>query len=136
MFKLTEMEKLESFDVDAYFQALLFVANADNVLLNSEAEFLSDQARLFNYNLDGIVDREIDIKRLRTSDMSIFTKKIIIRDCIAMAYVDGNYDKREKEAVQEICKLFMLPFSEVEKIEQWLYEYWSVIEKGQILFTS
>ena len=58
---------------------------------------------------------------------------IILRDSIVLGYIDGNYDQSEKKLVLEVAKRLLLTEADIDMMENWLKEYWAVIEKGKKL---
>ena len=136
MFDLNQMAALESFDVDIYFEALLAVSKADGNLADIEVSYLKDQAVLMNFDLDSIINKKMDLSDISINNASNFTKKVIIRDCISLAYIDGHYDEKEKEEIIKIGQLIGVSNEDIKKIEAWLLEYWGIIEKGEKLLTS
>lgn len=136
MWNIQQMAALESFDVETYFRALVAVAAADGTICDDELGFMKDQATLLEFDLNPLMESTTSIEDFNLSTVSEFTKKLIIRDCIALAHADGNYDAEEKKEVAAIADKIGVPANQVADIEQWLTEYWAVLEKGERLFTA
>lgn len=124
------------FDLDAYFKALISVAKADGNLNEIEEEFIKDQATLLNYELGDLIDQDINLETLHLSESSPFTRKILIRDCISLAYIDDHYDEREKAEIQRIGQNMQLSSQEINAIESWLLSYWDLMKQAEELFAS
>ncbi|MBW6484443.1 MAG: hypothetical protein K0B10_15480, partial [Vicingaceae bacterium] len=60
--------------------------------------------------------------------------KLLIRDCIALAYLDEKYTDAEKNRINEIAISAGLEKHEVELIEKWLIDYWNLMEKAEEIF--
>ena len=94
---------LNSFDSDSYFKLLVIVAGADGNICESELAFLQDQAKLMDYDLHAVLNKGLNLSDIKVQGISIVTKKIVIRDCISLAHIDGVYDKNESEKIHEKC---------------------------------
>ncbi|MBT6047073.1 MAG: hypothetical protein HOG49_09650 [Candidatus Scalindua sp.] len=127
---------LNSFDSDSYFKLLVIVAGADGNICESELAFLQDQAKLMDYDLQAVLNKGLNLSDIKVQGISIVTKKIVIRDCISLAHIDGVYDKNESEKIQEIGKTLGIVPEDIDKINEWLLEYWAIIEKGEELLTA
>ncbi len=77
---------------------------------------------------------EKDLSFLDAAQMSRTARMSIIRDCIVLGYVDGDYDDSEREKVAKIASYLSIELSDVEAIEFWLKEFWALLEKGEKLF--
>ena len=131
---LQELRMLEDFDADSYFAALLMIATTNGTISETELSFLKGQAHLLNFDLEQLLacTTRPNIEKLASS--SVMTKRIILRDCISLANIDGNYDDSERKHVTEIAAQWGVGEDEIQNIEQWLEEYWAVMEKGKNLF--
>ncbi len=127
---------LEDFEADTYFAALLLIAKADGTISETELSFLKGQAHLLNFDLEQLLacTTRTDIETLASA--SVMTKRIILRDCISLANIDGHYDDSERKRVTEIAAQWGVGADEIQNIEQWLEEYWTVMEKGKELFSG
>lgn len=127
-------KKLQGFEKETYFKALITVANADNEFNEIEKEYLFDQAKLLEFDIAPIIDKKISLDELNLQQSSTITKKILIRDCIALAYLDEKYTDAEKNRINEIAINAGLEKDEVELIEKWLIDYWNLMEKAEEIF--
>jgi len=80
-------KNLQGFEKETYFKALISVANADNNFNEIEKEYLFDQAKLLEFDIASIIDKKNSLAELNLQQSSSITKKILIRDCIALAYL-------------------------------------------------
>lgn len=136
MFDTNRMADLENFDVEVYFKALLTVSKSDGSLDEVEVEYLKDQATLMNYDINSIINKDINFSELHIESTSNFTKKVIIRDCISIANIDNHYDDKEKIEIAKVGEKIGVSKEDIKKIEDWLFEYWGIIEKGEKIMTS
>lgn len=129
---LDVVEVLEGFDAKAYLDALVAVAKADGVK-PEEREFIVQQAASLGIEPD--FEHPIDLTILRSAS-SIVTRRIIIRDCIVLAAVDGDYSANERERIGEIASGLGVDARTVERIEDWIKRYSDILEEGQRIFAG
>jgi len=134
MENFSEYKTLEGFDTDLYFKALISVAKADGELSEIEKEYILDQAKLLSFDINKMFNENIDIGKINIINSASVTKKILIRDCIALANINSHYDKSERETIMSIAKKIGLQQDQVKEIENWLNEYWQIMEKAEAIF--
>lgn len=127
------IKDLSAFDKEIYIQALINIAYADNVIKKEETDFINAQASLLNINTADYWNNKADIKTLNLKSISELTKKIIIRDSIVLANIDGNYDTVERKKIFSLAKLMNLSEDYIPLSENWLTEYSEIIKKGNKL---
>jgi len=120
----------EEFDSEAYLKALTAVAMADGEIAPEEMTFIEVQAKLLALDLEKILKAPEQNLRLITPKISLKTKKVILRDCISMAHMDGKYSSIEQTKVLEIAQDLGLGSQDVEELEKWLLDYWKILERG------
>jgi uncharacterized tellurite resistance protein B-like protein len=122
-------------DRQLYLKTLISVALADEVIHEKEKEFINAQAELLSVDPEPYwANPEKDISFLRNAVMSRLSRITTIRDCIVLGYIDGNFDDSERKQVAQIAEYLNLNASDVESVEDWLKEFWAILEKGKILF--
>ena len=125
---------LSKFDKAIYLESLIVVSKSDGKVLPVEKQFIETQASLLGVETDAYWKSEIDdISHIDTSKLSNLTKRIIIRDCISLGYIDGDFDDSERQDIYSISDLFNIEHEVVDKIENWLCEYWVLLKKGNEL---
>ena len=125
---------METFDTRAYFAGLLAVARADDRLTDEEVSFLREQAELLDFDVEPLLNNPPTTLNVDFGSTSQITKRMIIRDCIALANVDGSYDAEEKERIRSIAAGAGISSNEVAGIEQWLEDYTNLMKRGESLF--
>jgi len=70
--------------------------------------------------LAGSIDGIIESMR---SECTVTEKKIMLFEILGLALVDGNYDKSERNIVEEISKAFEIEESFLQESERVLQEY-------------
>ena len=126
-------ELQKSFDATAYLKALIAVALADGGMAPEELNFIEVQAKLLAQDLDHLLQEPSQSLKAQAHRLSPKTKMIIIRDCISMAHMDKDYAASERERILEIARDLGLGPEEVIKWEDWLSDYWAILDRGDQL---
>jgi hypothetical protein len=58
----------------------------------------------------------------------------IIRDCIVLGSLDGDFTDLERAKVYDVASLLGKSKSDVDAVETWLKRLWAVMEEGNRLF--
>ena len=124
---------LKGVDLNIYFSILEEVIHADKILHNEQMAFLKDQAKLLKYDLEGLEGNLKTHKDINWDITSNITKNIIIRDCIIMAYSDGEYHDEEARVIREIGYEMGMDETKINDIEIWLKDYWAVLERAELI---
>ncbi len=126
---------LESIDLDVYFSILKEIIHADKILHDEQMVYLRDQAELLDYDLEKLEKNLKTHKDIDWESTSGITKNIIIRDCIIMAYTNGEYHEDEAKMIRDIAQKMGMNESKIGDIESWLNDYWAVMQRAEsILF--
>jgi len=131
---LTNDYELSFKEKEIYMGTLCDLAQIDG-LHDKELEYLASQASLLGIQIIDYLDnneKQID------SDLSILSevvKKMIIRDMLVLAYIDGKYSDEEKKHIEEIALSMNIDIKNVDEINEWLNQYWQLLEKGKTLFS-
>jgi len=129
------MNQFSQFDSKSYLQALVIIAKADGVD-QREVDFINLQSNLLGIDPSEYWKEDIDFSQFDSADFSRITKMAIIRDCIVIAHIDGDYAEVERKAITDIASRFGLKEKDVISMENWLKEYWQILEKGKSLLTG
>lgn len=93
--------RVESLDVGRYLRTLIRVARANGMVHVRERDFVEGQALLA-----GIDPRSLWEPIEETEEwvnVPVSTGQAVLRDCIALAHVDGEYDANEQLAVRRVA---------------------------------
>ena len=131
-----EVAELDGLDTNVYFQILFIVAYADGEYKDIEKEFISHQAKLMGFDLSTVTEKPVSMDMVDVSEMSSVTKNIILRDCIALAYIDGDYDNVERTKIMDLGRIFNVSEENINEIEQWHKDYLDIIERGYKLMVG
>jgi tellurite resistance protein len=124
-------------DIDgpAYLRTIIAVAHADGEVHEKEREFIDIQAQVLALNpAEYWRNPEHDLGFLGNLQMSRPTSMTIIRDCIVLGYLDGDFSESERVKVYDVASLLGRNQSDVDAVETWLKGLWAVIEEGNRLF--
>ena len=135
----------EAFEVRAYLSALVRIAETDQRAHPAARDFIDEQARLVG--VDPSEARQLaDYCRGRElAPLQRRTRLALVRDCIVVANLDGDYTPRERAKLEEIAGRLALTPHDINVAEEearicmppfrdnsppWLREYWGILEKG------
>ena len=130
-----QLSKFSQTDSDCYLRAIISVAMADKKIHEKEKDFINMQAQLLSINPEPYWEsKENDLSFLDNIELSKLCRMAIIRDSIVLANIDAEFDDSERKKIHKIAEKLQINKSDVDNIENWLKELWSVIEKGNKLF--
>lgn len=123
----------DEIDIDFYFKVLACLAAGDDGQVDqAERDFIQAQADIYSVDSVKYFENVIDWHDI-DSDIespSRETALSIVRDGIALGYINGELSPRQREILYEVAVRLGLKQDAVEKVEGWLKEYWAVLEKG------
>ncbi len=128
---MTKLVDLTQSEARAYLSYLMTVANADGQLHEKEKEFIELQAQVW-----GIVNFEENVEEEELISLSRTAKMSLLRDSITIAYIDGDYSQEERAKVDELAELLSVESERVADLEEWLLDYWRILERGEELLVS
>ena len=123
------IDLLPDFQAEPYIHTLQAVAVADG-LFQVEIDYVANQAKLLEVDLLPYDDiPPLDLDKLGR-DCSAVTRRMILRDCIVLSYIDGEFSEPERVLVDKICDALDLDRSLVKRFEDWLHQYDAVLTSG------
>ena len=119
---------------DIYLAALVGVARIDGIR-DVERDFITSQAALFGFA--GQIDwsGELDLQRLREA-ASTATLRLVIRDMVILASIDGDYSGAERERIAAAAEALGLPDGFTPEMETWVARYLAVLADGKRILES
>ena len=124
-------------DIDIYMKTLVSIALGDDGIVDEkERDFINFQANLHSVNSTDFFNNPIRFDMLNFSDVSLSreTSMNIIRDSITLGHINHDFNSSQKDLVYSLARKINLSNEDVDAIENWLHEYWSILEKGKKLF--
>lgn len=123
----------QEFDKLAYIEALIMIASVEDGITQQKKDFIKMQSDLLSIDIAPLLEKVSDISDFKSKSMSRTTKMSIVRDSISFAYIDGRYSQAEQESVYKIAEALAIDKSDVDAMENWLKEYWLILDKGNLL---
>ena len=118
-----EMGK-DDFDATLYVKLLVAVAKSDPGNGQPEYEYVKSQANRLGIDIVDYwnsTDKSFLVSPVRASRL---TAMVIIKDCILLASMDGNFSPGEKEKVYLLAQNLDVPRSDVDAVQAWLEKYY------------
>jgi tellurite resistance protein len=135
MLNSSDLTAAADIDGPSYLKTIIAVAFADGHVHEEERQFIDMQAQVLSLNsADYWTNPEHDLGFLGGVEMSRPTCMTIIRDCIVLGHLDGDFTETERTKVYDVASLLGRSKSEVDAIETWLKSLWAVMEEGNRLF--
>ena len=126
---------MEDFDPGDYLAALATVAHADG-LVDEERAFLGSQAVRFGLDPEeALRPVEGHLGRL-VGSASKTTRRMIVRDCIVLACVDGEYSANERARIAGIAASLQVSEECLRGLESWVERYGALLDEMQVLLTQ
>lgn len=124
-------------DIDgpSYLRTMIALASADGEIHEKERLFINMQAQVLSLDPGEYWGNpEQDLGFLGGVMMSRPTCMTIIRDCIVLGHLDGDFSDTERAKVYDVASLLGGSKSDVDAVETWLKRLWAVMEEGDRLF--
>lgn len=110
----------DSFDPEMYVRILVAITKADRFNGSPEVEYVRRQAARLPVDFVKIwneTDKNLSIGRMPVSRL---TAMVILKDCITLGSLDGNFSAAEKERVYSYAAKLDIPHADVKRLEAWL----------------
>lgn len=108
------------FDPQMYIRILVAITKADSSNSKPEIDYVKRQSIGLPVDFDQIwesTDKTFETGRVNVSRHTALT---ILKDCIALASLDGNFSLTEKERVYVYAEKLNIPQRDVQALEQWV----------------
>lgn len=124
------LNELNDMEKEAFLSLSVHVANANDTIEESEVAIIGEYIKemnlgLFDINTALSMEEIVDI----VTKSSYRHKKIIMLEIIGLAYVDNEYDDREKSIVDEFSKKIALEDDDIKHINIVIDKYMSVLKE-------
>ena len=98
----SSMPLLDDFDATTYIRALITVVKMDGIK-PIERQYVEARAALLGVETGALWDEDLTDLPPIPDDVSLVTRRVVVRDCILMACIDDDYTDRERERVHQIA---------------------------------
>ena len=125
-------------DIDAgfYLKVLVTLAKGDDGQIDAqELAFIRAQADLLAVDVTPYLDdgsHAIDFTK-PIDPPSRETALAIVRDGVALGYINGDFRAEQKDVLYAVALSLGLTRVDVDAVEEWLKEFWTVLKKGDDL---
>ena len=113
----------KDFNAELYIRALVAIAKSDRFNGPPEYEYVKNLARRLSVDMVSIWNDTGRNFSIEIRNVSRMTAMLLIKDCIMLASLDGNYSLDEKQRVYGYAEKMDIPRTDVDAIEAWLGEY-------------
>jgi hypothetical protein len=126
----------DDFDPELYIKILVAVAKADKNNGQREFDYVANQANRLGIDFTQVWDTTDKTFLISGKDVSRLTALVIIKDCILLASLDGNFSLAERDKVYAYATKLDIPRSDVDHIVEWLGDYDTLEKKWNRLITG
>jgi hypothetical protein len=123
---------LEDFDAETYLRALIVVVKVHGVE-PVERDFVVSRARILGVEHEHLWDDEVADLPPLPDDLSDTTKRVVLRDCILIACIDGDYTDTERQFIHRIRDWLGLAPETVDLFEDWFRRYFDLMDEQEAL---
>lgn len=124
MFEKFYISDLSQEQAGIYMKTLVTIAHSDNILHDTETEFLKILAKQLSLDLKDFINTpEKDLSFINTERLSKNFRVVLLRDCIVLSCIDGHYSSIEKQSVYKTAKALDLEKRDIDSIEKWRDQY-------------
>jgi len=135
MLNNSDLAAATDIDGPSYLRTIIAVASVDREVHEKERQFIDTQAHVLCLNpAEYWRNPEPGLGFLSNVEMSRPTCMTIIRDCIVLGHLDGDFTEMERAKVYDVASLLGASKSDVDAVEIWLKSLWAVMEEGNRLF--
>lgn len=123
-------------DAEIYIKCLIVIAKADEHIHESEKEYIEMQSDIFSINSEELWQENLSVDDFDFTHLSSLAKVSILRDLIVIAYIDGRYDPREKDKIEQYSSRMKIEKEVLNNLENWCHRYFNLIQESAQFFTT
>ena len=123
---------LEDFDAEAYLRALIVVVKVHGIE-EVERDFVEARARILGVDPAHLWDETLEELPPLNDAMSDPTRRVVLRDCILIACIDGEYTDSERAWIHRIRDWLGLDAQTVDLFEDWFRRYYDLMDEQEAL---
>lgn len=124
----------------SYVKALMYVALADDKVVESELHFFDQVADMYGLDADQttvlketIIKKEESIENILSGIKERSTKLMLLYDLLALCYADGHYSPLERQGMLEICDTMGIERKKLENLENVMKDQLAIQERINII---
>jgi hypothetical protein len=123
----------KNFDAELYVRVLVAIAKADRFNGPPEYEYVKKLADGLSVDIVKTWNETSKDFSIASTKVSRMTAMLLIKDCIMLASLDGNFSLDEKQRVYSYAEKMDVSRSIVDAVEKWLAEYRQLYNKWESL---
>ncbi len=123
---------LADFDAETYLRALIVVVKVHGIE-PVERSFVESRARILGVEHEHLWDDTIDDLPPLPDGMSEMTRRVVLRDCVLIACIDGEYTDAERTWIHRICAWLSLSTTTADLFEDWFRRYFDMMDEQEAL---
>lgn len=123
---------LGDFDANAYLRALIAVVKVHGVE-EVERQFVETRARVLGVDPSHLWDEALVELPPILGSMSDTTRRVVLRDCIFIACIDGEYTETERVWIHRIRDWLGLGEQTADLFEDWCRRYFDLMSEQEAL---
>ncbi|MED5369542.1 MAG: hypothetical protein VX899_00885 [Myxococcota bacterium] len=126
---------IQDFDPHTYLRLLVAQALVDGMTAE-ERDYILLRGALLDVDATELLERPLQTLPPVDPGLSETTRRVILRDCIVLACIDGDFSEAERERVHRLAEWLSVPVESVDRIEDWLHRYWDLMEEAEALLAG
>jgi len=123
---------LDDFDAETYLRVLILVVKVHGIE-PVERSFVESRARILGAEHEHLWDETIEELPPLPEGMSDMTRRVVLRDCVLIACLDGEYSDTERAWIHRICDWLGLSHTTADLFEDWFHRYFDLIDEQEAL---
>ena len=126
---------LQGFDAQVYLRALITVVKIHGIE-PVERDYVEARARVLGVDPAPLwAEEERELPPI-PEDVGELTRRAIVRDCIMMGCIDGEYSDQERARVHEIATWLGVTEETCDHLEDWLRRYFELMDEQEALLSG
>ncbi len=126
---------LQDFDARTYLRLLVAQSHLDG-LKPEERHYIQARATVLGLDAEGLLSEPLTELPPVPETVSEATRRVIVRDCILLGCIDGDYSEMERAHVHRVANWLSVDLDAVDRIEDWLRRYWDLMEESEALLSG
>lgn len=123
---------LDDFHAETYLRVLIAVVKVHGIE-PVEREFVESRARILGVDHEHLWDETLTDLPALPDGMSDMTRRVVLRDCILIACIDGDYTDTERAWVHRIRDWLALGAETADLFEDWFRRYFDLMDEQEAL---
>ena len=126
---------LDGFDAETYLRALIAVVKIDGIKV-IERDYIETRAKVLGVDTVALWEEELKEFPPIPEEVSEVTRRVIVRDCILLGCIDGEYTDAERAWVHRIATWLSVDIEASDRLEDWLRRYFDLMEEQEMLLSG